>query len=310
MTNTMPPENLLFELYSRISPAQFERFLAVLLEMMQFSDIKVTGRSGDRGIDLEATWTEANIPGLEIELPFKIQAKRFAPKSTLNPRYVRELRGTLRAGEWGLLFTTAKVSTQTSQESIADPDRVVSIIDGKKLIELCKKYGVGVKTEYKIDLSAIEFEEPVPPQLSEPESRTVKDMLTEYLGENFDRLGKSSIYKSSSKTVIARVSQRYERADSNYWYGTTQKDIERVTEYQITHFAYICLNFGVVLIPAQVIMMEIRRSNLGASMTKEGQIRHYHVQFYERDEAMFWNLKGRDKDISEFLIRAPLKGQF
>ena len=65
---------------------------------MGFSEVTVTGRSGDRGIDLEATWTETNVPGLEVDLAFKIQAKRFKPGSTLNPRYIRELRGTLGSG--------------------------------------------------------------------------------------------------------------------------------------------------------------------------------------------------------------------
>jgi len=85
---------------------------------MGFSDVTVTGRSGDKGIDLQATWTETNVPGLEVDLAFKIQAKRFEPVSALNPRYVRELRGTLRAGEWGLLITTAGVSSKTRQDGL------------------------------------------------------------------------------------------------------------------------------------------------------------------------------------------------
>ena len=93
----MSSEGLLKELYSQLSPEQFERFLSILLNEMGFSDVTVSGRSGDKGIDLQATWTETNVPGLEVDLAFKIQAKRFRPRSALNPRYVRELRGTLRA---------------------------------------------------------------------------------------------------------------------------------------------------------------------------------------------------------------------
>jgi len=83
---------LLFDLYSQLSPAQFEFFLSKLLEEMGFSDIALTGRSGDRGIDLEAIWTQKTVPGLEVDLAFKIQSKRFQPSTTPSPKYVRELR--------------------------------------------------------------------------------------------------------------------------------------------------------------------------------------------------------------------------
>jgi len=55
-------EILLQQLYSALTPEQFEMFLSILLEAMGFSEVEVTGRSGDKGIDLKATWTEMNIP--------------------------------------------------------------------------------------------------------------------------------------------------------------------------------------------------------------------------------------------------------
>ena len=114
----MSSEDLLKELYSKLTPEQFEKFLSVLLAQMGFEDVRVTGQSGDRGIDLEATWSLTNVPGLEVELPFKIQAKRLSPDSAINPRFVRELRGTLRPGDWGLLITTARVSSNTHEEGL------------------------------------------------------------------------------------------------------------------------------------------------------------------------------------------------
>jgi hypothetical protein len=303
----MPPhESLIQDLYSRLNPQQFEHFLSVLLSAMQFSDVRVTGRKGDRGIDLEATWTQSNIPGLEIDLPFKIQAKRYSPSSTLSPRYVRELRGSLMAGDWGLLITTAKVTDTTLEERLADTSRIVSIIDGEKLIELCKNYEIGVRREYRVDLSAIVVEEEaLPPQMSEPGTRTIQEMLTVSLGEQFTRIGTSPIFKSPTKTVIARISQRYDRTDSNYWYGTTPKDLERAKEFQVTHFAYVFSNFGVMLIPTNELVTEINRNNLPVSLSAEGQIRHFHIQFYERPNAIYWNLKGRDKILTPYFSRIP-----
>ena len=268
---------------------------------MGFTDVTVTGRPGDRGIDLQATWTETDVPGLEVDLAFKIQAKRFAPGSTLNPRYLRELRGTLRAGEWGLLITTAKVSSKTRQDGLADDSRRISIIDGQSLIELCKKYNVGVKTDYRIDLSSMEEEE-ITPEVSEVTEKTTEQMLNESLQEEFSRLGTSPIYKSKSKIVIARTSKRYDRKDVNYWYGTKAKDLERVKKYKITHFAFICSDKGVVLIPTKTMLKEIEKNNLSKSTTKEGQLIHYHIHLFERNGSIYWRLKTENKSINEFFF--------
>jgi hypothetical protein len=79
--------DLLHELYSQLSPTQFENFLSNLLDEMGFSDINVIGRSGDRGIDLEATWTEENVPGLQVDLAFKIPRARPGYQVFLNYCY-------------------------------------------------------------------------------------------------------------------------------------------------------------------------------------------------------------------------------
>ena len=92
---SMSSNELLKDLHSQLSPVQFETFLSKLLDEMGFSDVVVTGRSGDRGIDLEGIWTQKTVPGLQVDVSFKIQAKRLKPGTTINPKYVRELRGCL-----------------------------------------------------------------------------------------------------------------------------------------------------------------------------------------------------------------------
>jgi hypothetical protein len=296
---------LLEDLYSQLTPAQFEIFLSRLLDEMGFSDVVVTGRSGDRGIDLEATWTQKNVPGLEVDLAFKIQAKRYSP-STINPRYVRELRGTLVSGEWGLLITTARTSDNTRKEALSDASRVISVIDGNGLIDLCKEFGVGVKTNYQIDLSFLE-EKDVTPEIPEISEKTPLEMLTETLGEEFTRLGTSPIYKSETKTVIARTSKYYEQKYTDYWYGTKAIDLIRVKKYSITHFAFICATNGVVLIPKRIMLQEIEKNNLRKSTSKEGKLIHYHIYLFEDKGSMFWKLKTENKKIDELFFRLDEK---
>ncbi len=269
---------------------------------MGFSDVVVTGRAGDRGIDLEATWTQKTVPGLEVDLSFKIQAKRYSPTTTINPRYVRELRGCLGSGEWGLLITTAKASHNTRKEGLLDSSRMISVIDGQGLIDLCKEFGVGIKTNYQIDLSFLEEKE-APIELPEISEKTPLEMLNETLGEEFTRLGTSPIYKSRTKTVIARTSKYYGQKYPRYWYGTKAVDLIRVEKYSITNFAFICATKGIVLIPKKIMLQEIKKDNLNQSNTKEGKLIHYHIHFIEKNGSMLWRLKTGTKNVDEFYIK-------
>ena len=172
MATVQNSDKLIEELWNRANPRQFELLLGRLLSEMGFTDVKVTGKSGDRGVNLKATWTQREVPGLEIDLKFVIQAKRTRPSAPINPRYVRELRGALKSGEWGLLITTGKVTENSRQSGIEDPSRVVSVIDGKKLSQLCRDYKVGVREHFEIDLSTLENEPTPAPQVETGEEAT------------------------------------------------------------------------------------------------------------------------------------------
>ena len=108
--------NLLEQLYSGLTPKGFELLLKVILEKLSFDEIEVTGQSGDSGIDLTAMLRKSEIPGIETNILYKIQAKRFKPDVTLNPSIIRELRGSMNSGERGILITTAKVSRKSIEE--------------------------------------------------------------------------------------------------------------------------------------------------------------------------------------------------
>lgn len=176
--------NLLAVLYDNLTPKGFEILLKDLLDKLGFDDIEVTGQSGDSGIDLTATLRKSEIPGIETNIPYKIQAKRIAPDMTINPRYIRELRGAMSSGERGILITTAKVSRKSmEEEALKDISRLVLVIDGEKLIDLCKQNELGILKQYEIDkryLSTLE-------NRGEKEDREVLDkkiIATKLVSEN------------------------------------------------------------------------------------------------------------------------------
>lgn len=276
---------------------------------MGFSETQLLAKSGDGGIDLRAKWEQTQVPGLRIDLDFVIQAKRFNPNSSLNPRIVRELRGSLVSGEWGLLITTARVTAQTREEGLRDPSRIVSVIDGGQLVYLCQEYEVGFRKNYQFDASLIEAPRggDSPPPIEPPKvvPRDLTELLSKSIGEEFERVGHTPIYRSAEKTVLARWSQRYDRKTENYWYGLTAKDIESIEEDSLTHFAYVCGSLGIVLLPVGVILAQINDEKLGGTI-KNGSLRHYHILFVESNDGMLWVMKeGKTENVGRFFH--PLK---
>lgn len=149
---TSPNLELLRQLYSNTSPKGFEILIKDLLESIGFDDIEVTGRTGDSGIDLTAILRKSEIPGIDTSVACIVQAKRYQPNQTLNPKIVRELRGSMLSGQRGILITTARVSPKTIEtEALKDMSRIVLVIDGERLIELCKNKHIGVLEKYTID---------------------------------------------------------------------------------------------------------------------------------------------------------------
>jgi len=145
-------QNLLGKLYKGLTPKGFELLIRDLLEKLGFDDVEVTGQPGDSGVDLIATLRKSEIPGIETNISYKIQAKRISPDITLNPRYIRELRGSMSSGERGVLITTAKVSPKSvEEEALKDISRIVLVIDGEKLIGFCQQYEIAVIKQYDVD---------------------------------------------------------------------------------------------------------------------------------------------------------------
>lgn len=272
----------------------------------------MTGKSGDGGIDLKGIWTPSQefAPGLQINLDFVIQAKRLNPKTSLNPIYLRALKGSMRAGEWGLLITTGRISTATRQEGLKDPDKIVSTIGGYELVELCAKYSVGVRQHFSFDKSMLklaEDEEPPEPPLAKTVPNDLTTILSRTLGEEFQRIGKSPFYKSKTKLIIARWSQKYKRKGITYWFGLKAGDLNAMANQKITDFAYVCGGKGILLLPSSIIRKRIREGVLLKSM-KNDVLFHYHIQLDADKDELKWVLKnGVRESVNQYFFKTPLK---
>ena len=133
----------------KMHPYRFEEVIAILLDRMGFVNVQLKGRTGDRGIDIEADLKVQEFGTIKTI----VQVKRY--KDSIGSEIVRNLIGAFtRESEagYGLLITTAKF---TKEARIAAKQARVSIwlVDGEELVRLMMQYKIGVKerVEYDID---------------------------------------------------------------------------------------------------------------------------------------------------------------
>lgn len=128
-------------LYS-ISPSQFERLTQRLLRESGFTQVEVTGKSGDGGIDGKGI---IKIGGL-ISFHAMFQCKRY--KDTVTAGHIRDFRGALQGrADKGLFVTTGTFTRDAVKEAHRDGAPPIDLIDGDEFVEKLKELSLGVKTE-------------------------------------------------------------------------------------------------------------------------------------------------------------------
>ncbi len=134
-------EKELLERLQSVSPAGFECLCQRLLREAGFIEVKVTGKTGDGGID--------GIGTIRLNLiSFKVifQCKRY--KGSVSSAQLRDFKGTMVGrAERGLFITTGSFTLGAKQEASRDGSPPIDLVDGERLVSLMKDYGLGVKIE-------------------------------------------------------------------------------------------------------------------------------------------------------------------
>lgn len=150
-TSTPPPEGPqeldyrwreeLIEILRGIPPASFERLCLRLVREAGFTEVNVTGRSGDEGIDGVALHRVSL-----LSFPVFFQCKRY--RGTVGPNAVRDFRGAMAGrGEHGVLITTGNFTKEARNEAKREGARRIDLIDGNQFCDLLKEHAVGLKVE-------------------------------------------------------------------------------------------------------------------------------------------------------------------
>ena len=136
-----------------LEPAGFERLVVGLLSNMGYGDGRVTGRSGDQGID---GILDEDTLGLEKVC---IQAKRYDTAQVGEPE-IRNFAGSLdRQGAAKGVFITTSTFSPTARQAARDismSSKSVRLVDGQELAALMIRHGVGVVTEITYEVKKLD----------------------------------------------------------------------------------------------------------------------------------------------------------
>lgn len=142
-------ETALLPVIRALSPEGFERLCQRLLREHGFQNVRVTGRSGDGGIDGEGI-LEIN-PFLSFKVLF--QCKRY--QGSVGAGMIRDFRGALIGkADKGILLTTGSFTMEAKREAVRDGANPIELVDGEKLVGMFEKLKLGVKPRvvYEVDM--------------------------------------------------------------------------------------------------------------------------------------------------------------
>lgn len=131
-----------------LKPDAFERLTQRLLRESGFMQVKVTGKTGDGGIDGMGI---VKLNGI-ISFHMLFQCKRYS--GSVSAGEIRDFRGAMQGrADKGLFITTGKFSPRAIEEANRPGATPIDLIDGDELVEKLRELQLGVfpVNDYSID---------------------------------------------------------------------------------------------------------------------------------------------------------------
>ena len=129
----------LHERVLKMEPDEFERLVGEYLKAKGFSNVVVSGRSHDGGID-----GECELPLIDVKVAF--QAKRYAVGNNIGIDPVQRLNGSLGSSYDRGLFITTSEFTSFARGWVEEEQVKIALIDGDELVKQMVDLGLGVRT--------------------------------------------------------------------------------------------------------------------------------------------------------------------
>lgn len=133
-------EQLINTLQNEISDSGFEELSARLLRHIGFEQVRVSGGSGDRGVDGEGQLTINRF----VRTKVMFQCKRYV--NAVTPDKIRDFRGAIQGrAERGIFLTTATFTKGAREEAARENATPIELVDIDRLLDLLIEEGLGVR---------------------------------------------------------------------------------------------------------------------------------------------------------------------
>ncbi|RYY01008.1 MAG: restriction endonuclease [Gammaproteobacteria bacterium] len=146
----------LLETLKQKTPAQFEKFVLLLLQgmgygMIEENAIEVVGQSGDFGIDGIIYQDKLGIDRIYV------QAKKWNDNK-VQSKEIRDFIGSLslRGTNKGVFITTSRFTDDALRAATMNPQNKIILIDGPKLADFAIQFNIGVQVKKRYELKDID----------------------------------------------------------------------------------------------------------------------------------------------------------
>lgn len=132
----------LMEILKTLNPYGFEKLAQRVLRESGFTNVKITRRSHDGGLDGKGILRMNNL----VSVPIIFECKRY--KNPVSAVKIRNFRGAMEGrADRGLFITTSTFTREAIEESKREGAKLIDLIDGEQFIDLLKDLGLGIKIE-------------------------------------------------------------------------------------------------------------------------------------------------------------------
>ena len=123
-----------------VSDKGFEELCARLLRHIGFENLKVTGQTGDHGVD----GVGFLLINRFVRIKVMVQCKRYA--NSVQSKEIRDFRGAIQGrAERGIFLTTGAFTKGAREEAARENATAIELVDIDRLLELLIEEGMGVR---------------------------------------------------------------------------------------------------------------------------------------------------------------------
>ena len=142
------PYDSVVEQVLTLDAQEFEVLVKELLNAIGFEETKVTGKTGDGGVDVEGIFDISNL----VKVEMYVQAKRYKAGKKISATDVRQLRGAIPQGGQGAFITTADYQRKAYNVATEPGFPRIGLINGRQLVDLLVEHWEDISEDFQSKL--------------------------------------------------------------------------------------------------------------------------------------------------------------